>query len=248
MGKLGKGAIGTSTMDSNTRLCMAAAVYGYMTTFGSDGPPGCYDDIESTNCFFLMGMNPAEMHPQLWRRIANRRRANSSVKLIVVDPRRTQTARSADLHLQLKPGTNVALMNGILQQLIANGWINNAYISSYTRNYAELAAKVASLHAFLCVGHHRTVGCQYTNRRAVDRHLGRGIVHVPAGCVPVHGRHRHGAPDLCDAPHHRQDRPPRLGAVQHYRAGHRDEQPRSRRLVRDWRLTAITITRPRLPT
>lgn len=144
MGKLGKGAIGTSTMDSNTRLCMAAAVYGYMTTFGSDGPPGCYDDIESTKCFFLMGMNPAEMHPQLWRRIANRRRADSSVKLIVVDPRRTQTARSADLHLQLRPGTNVALMNGILQQMIANGWINSGYISAYTRNYAELAAKVAA--------------------------------------------------------------------------------------------------------
>ena len=69
MGKLGKGAIGTSTMDSNTRLCMAAAVYGYMSTFGSDGPPGCYDDIENTDCFFLIGTNPAEMHPQVWRRI-----------------------------------------------------------------------------------------------------------------------------------------------------------------------------------
>ncbi len=89
MGKLGKGAIGTSTMDSNTRLCMAAAVYGYMSTFGSDGPPGCYDDIENTDCFFLIGTNPAEMHPQVWRRIANARRADSALKLIVVDPRRT---------------------------------------------------------------------------------------------------------------------------------------------------------------
>ena len=144
MGKLGKGAIGTSVMDSNTRLCMAAAVYGYMSTFGSDGPPGCYADIESTNCFFLIGTNPAEMHPQVWRRIANRRKANSSVKLIVVDPRRTATARSADLHLQLKPGTNVALMNGLIQQIIANNWTNTTYINSYTRNYAALAAKVAA--------------------------------------------------------------------------------------------------------
>lgn len=144
MGKLGKGAIGTSTMDSNTRLCMAAAVYGYMSSFGSDGPPGCYDDIESTNCFFLIGTNPAEMHPQVWRRIANRRRSNSSVKLIVVDPRRTATARSADLHLQLKPGTNVALMNGLLQQLIANNWIDASYINAHTRNYAALAAKVSA--------------------------------------------------------------------------------------------------------
>ncbi len=144
MGKLGKGAIGTSTMDSNTRLCMAAAVYGYMSTFGSDGPPGCYDDIENTDCLFLIGTNPAEMHPQIWRRIANARKSARAPKLIVVDPRRTQTARSADLHLQLKPGTNVALMNGLIQQIIANNWVNTSYINSYTRNYAALAAKVAA--------------------------------------------------------------------------------------------------------
>jgi ferredoxin-nitrate reductase len=144
MGKLGKGAIRTSTMDSNTRLCMAAAVYGYMSTFGSDGPPGCYDDIEHADCFFLIGTNPAEMHPQVWRRIANARRGPRQPKLIVVDPRRTQTARAADLHLPLEPGTNVALLNGLLQQLIANGWIDNAYVAAHTRNFEALAAKVAS--------------------------------------------------------------------------------------------------------
>ncbi|HWS13441.1 MAG TPA: molybdopterin oxidoreductase family protein, partial [Rhodocyclaceae bacterium] len=143
MGKLGKGAIGTSVMDSNTRLCMAAAVYGYMSTFGSDGPPGCYDDIEHTDCFFLMGTNPAEMHPQVWRRIARARAATRRPKMIVVDPRRTLTARSADLHLALRPGTNVALMNGILQQLIANGWIARDYIAAHTRNFDALQAKVA---------------------------------------------------------------------------------------------------------
>lgn len=144
MGKLGKGAIKTSTMDSNTRLCMAAAVYGYMSTFGSDGPPGCYDDIENTDCFFLIGTNPAEMHPQVWRRIIQARRSARAPKMIVVDPRRTATARSADLHLQLRPGTNVALMNGILQQLIANNWIDSAYINAHTRNFSALAAKVAA--------------------------------------------------------------------------------------------------------
>jgi ferredoxin-nitrate reductase len=143
-GKLAKGAIGTATMDSNTRLCMAAAVVGYLTTFGSDGPPGCYDDIENTDCFFVFGMNPAEMHPQLWRRIARARRSRRAPKMIVVDPRRTQTARSADLHLQLKPGTNLALINGIVQQLIANNWIDNTYIKAHTRNYAAMAATVTS--------------------------------------------------------------------------------------------------------
>ncbi|PLY16122.1 MAG: molybdopterin oxidoreductase [Sedimenticola sp.] len=142
-GKLGKGAIGTATMDSNTRLCMAAAVVGYLTTFGSDGPPGCYDDIENTDCLFLFGMNPAEMHPQLWRRIALARRSRRAPKLIVVDPRRTQTARSADLHLQLNPGTNLALINGIVQQIIANQWTDADYIERHTRNYAEMAATVA---------------------------------------------------------------------------------------------------------
>ena len=142
-GKLGKGAIGTATMDSNTRLCMAAAVVGYLTTFGSDGPPGCYDDVENTDCFFVIGMNPAEMHPQLWRRIAKARRTTRAPKLIVVDPRRTQTARSADLHLALKPGTNLALMNGLIQQIIANNWTDPAYISANTRNYDAMAATVA---------------------------------------------------------------------------------------------------------
>jgi len=142
-GKLAKGAIGTATMDSNTRLCMAAAVVGYMTTFGSDGPPGCYDDVESTDCLFLVGMNPAEMHPQLWRRIALARRSARAPKLIVVDPRRTQTARSADLHLQLIPGTNLALLNGIVQQLIANRWIDRQYIVHHTRNFDAMAAAVA---------------------------------------------------------------------------------------------------------
>ncbi len=142
-GKLGKGAIGTGTMDSNTRLCMAAAVVGYLSTFGSDGPPGCYDDVENTDCFFVIGMNPAEMHPQLWRRIAKARRSTRAPKLIVVDPRKTQTARSADLHLALKPGTNLALMNGLVQQIIENNWTDNNYINAHTRNYDAMASTVA---------------------------------------------------------------------------------------------------------
>ncbi len=142
-GKFAKGAIGTGTMDSNTRLCMTAAVVGYLTTFGSDGPPGCYDDVEDTDCFFVIGMNPAEMHPQLWRRIAKARRSSRAPQLIVVDPRRTQTARSADLHLALKPGTNLALMNGLIQQIIANNWTVSDYINAYTRNYDAMADTVA---------------------------------------------------------------------------------------------------------
>ena len=76
MGKLGKAAIGTRSMDSNTRLCMAAAVYGYMSTFGSDGPPGCYEDIENADCLFLIGTNPADMHPNVWCRIIDARRTS----------------------------------------------------------------------------------------------------------------------------------------------------------------------------
>ncbi|MCK7497905.1 MAG: molybdopterin-dependent oxidoreductase [Comamonadaceae bacterium] len=231
MGKLGKGAIGTSVMDSNTRLCMAAAVYGYMSTFGSDGPPGCYADIEHTDCFFLIGTNPAEMHPQVWRRIAKARATTRRPKLIVVDPRRTLTARSADLHLALRPGTNVALMNGILQQLITKGWIDRAYIDSHTRNFEALQGQGRGLYAAEGGADHRARCGGHRDRGALDRRIARSLVALHPGRVPEHGRDRHGAADLRHASRHRQDRPPRLGAVQHHRPVHRHEQPRGRRLV-----------------
>src|SRR5262249_39506347 len=102
--KLFKGHLGCNNTDSNSRLCMAAAVAGYRTSLGSDGPPGCYDDIELADVILVLGSNMAEAHPVIFDRIRASRKERSSQRLVVIDPRRTTTAREADLHLAVAPG------------------------------------------------------------------------------------------------------------------------------------------------
>ncbi|MDP8965440.1 MAG: molybdopterin-dependent oxidoreductase, partial [Cyanobacteriota bacterium] len=109
--KLLKGCLGTNNFDSNSRLCMSSAVAGYTQSFGSDGPPCCYEDLELTDCAFLIGTNAAECHPIVFNRLAKHHKKNRHVKMIVVDPRRTPTAEAADLHLAIRPGTDIDLLN-----------------------------------------------------------------------------------------------------------------------------------------
>lgn len=111
--KLFKGGFGTNNVDGNPRLCMASAVGGYTTTFGKDEPMGCYADIDSATCFFIIGSNTSEAHPVLFRRIARRKRADPGVRIIVADPRRTNTSRIADEHIAFRPGTDLALMHAM---------------------------------------------------------------------------------------------------------------------------------------
>jgi len=132
--KLAKGFIGTNNLDANSRLCMASAASAYKLAFGSDGPPTCYDDIEHADCFFIVGANMAECHPVLWQRV-KRRAARKRVRIIVVDPRRTATAEGAHLHLQIKPGTDIALLNGMLHVMISQGWINERFIRAHTEDW-----------------------------------------------------------------------------------------------------------------
>ncbi len=141
--KLIKGCIGTNNFDANSRLCMSSAVSGYIQSFGSDGPPCCYDDLEATDCAFLIGTNTAECHPIIFNRLKKHHKKNKHVKLIVVDPRRTDTAKDADLHLAIKPGSDIALLNGIAYLLIRAGRHDPVFIDYCTDGFTDYA-QVAS--------------------------------------------------------------------------------------------------------
>ncbi|MBA3598024.1 MAG: molybdopterin-dependent oxidoreductase [Methylibium sp.] len=140
--KLAKGLIGTNNVDTNSRLCMSSAVAGYKATLGADAPPACYDDLHHAHTVFIAGSNTAWAHPVLFRRLEDARRANPGMKLIVVDPRRTETAECADLHLPLLPGTDVALFHGLLHLLMWEGLTDAAYIAAHTRGFTALRDRV----------------------------------------------------------------------------------------------------------
>jgi anaerobic selenocysteine-containing dehydrogenase len=129
--KLAKGLIGTNNVDTNSRLCMSSAVAGYKQTLGADAPPCSYEDLGLADCLLIAGANPAVAHPIVFRRVEDAKAANPALKIIVVDPRRTETAAIADLHLALKSGTDIALYNGLLHVLLAEGLVDRAYIAAH---------------------------------------------------------------------------------------------------------------------
>ncbi|MBE9126724.1 molybdopterin oxidoreductase family protein [Coleofasciculus sp. LEGE 07081] len=133
--KLMKGCLGTNNFDANSRLCMSSAVAGYIQSFGSDGPPCCYEDLEQTDCAFLIGTNTAECHPIIFNRLHKHCKKNRKVKMIVVDPRKTPTAEAADLHLAIQPGTDIDLLNGIAHLLMRWGKIDSLFIEDCTRDF-----------------------------------------------------------------------------------------------------------------
>jgi ferredoxin-nitrate reductase len=135
--KLAKGFIGTNNIDTNSRLCMSSAVVGYKKTFGEDSVPVSYEDIELADCFLITGANPAWCHPILFRRLEMRKEANPEVKIIVIDPRKTDSANFADLHLQLIPGTDVILYNAIGRCLYKRGLIDEKFIKEHTQGFQE---------------------------------------------------------------------------------------------------------------
>ncbi|MBE9096544.1 molybdopterin oxidoreductase family protein [Tychonema sp. LEGE 07203] len=142
--KLMKGCLGTNNFDANSRLCMSSAVSGYVQSFGSDGPPCCYDDLELTDCAFIIGSNTAECHPIVFNRLAKYHKKHPNVKMVVVDPRRTPTAEAADLHLAIKPGTDIDLLNGIAYLLLRKRAIDSDFIQESTENFSAFAEVVSS--------------------------------------------------------------------------------------------------------
>jgi assimilatory nitrate reductase catalytic subunit len=162
--KLMKGFIGSGNIDTNSRLCMASSVAGHKRAFGSDTVPGTYRDLEEADLVVLVGSNLAWCHPVLFQRLQEARAARPGMKIVAIDPRRTMTAEGADLHLALKPGTDVALFNGLLAHLAASGAGDRDFLMRHTggpdaalaalggAGLAETAAftglPVADLHAF----------------------------------------------------------------------------------------------------
>ncbi len=135
--KLVKGFLGTNNIDTNSRLCMSSAVAGYSQMFGEDSVPVSYDDIELADCFLIAGANPAWCHPILFRRLEAHKQKNPEVKVIVVDPRKTQTTANADLHLQITPGTDIYLYHAIARVLIENGEVDYQLINNHTEEFEK---------------------------------------------------------------------------------------------------------------
>ncbi len=134
LGKLVRGVIGTNNYDGNTTLCMASAVSGYKRSFGSDGPPGCYDDFDQTECLLAIGSNLPEQHPVIWWRLKTAY-DKRPFPMIVVDPRVTMFAQMADRHLPIKPGTDVVLLNSLAHVILKEGLQDQAYIDAHTTGF-----------------------------------------------------------------------------------------------------------------
>lgn len=210
--KLVKGLIGSNNVDTNSRLCMSSAVAGYKATLGADAPPGCYEDIAHADCIFIAGSNTAYAHPIVFRRIEEAKQKNPELKLIVVDPRRTDTASAADLHLAILPGTDVMLFNAMLHVMLWEGWVDEDYIAAHTTGFAQLkqsvrettpqrAAQVCGIAAedivqaaqwfaqgttlsLYCQGLNQSIQGTHKNAALINLHLATGQIGKP-GAAPL---------------------------------------------------------------
>lgn len=211
--KLAKGLIGTNNIDTNSRLCMSSAVSGYKMTLGADSVPACYEDIDHADVMFIAGSNMAWAHPILFRRVEEAKARNPDLKIIVIDPRRTDTAAMADIHLALMPGTDIALYNAILHVLVWEDLIDLDFIRDHTDGFAvlrqhlrhyspEKAATICGLDAadivrvarlfgtkkarvlsFYCMGLNQSAHGSANNAALINLHLATGKIGKP-GCGP----------------------------------------------------------------
>jgi len=138
LGVIGKAGLGTPHMDGNTRLCTATSAAALKESFGCDGQPGSYTDIDHADTIFHFGHNIAETQTVLWMRMRDRHRGPNPPKIVVIDPRLTPAAKEADLHVPIRNGTNLMFMNALQHELIVNGWIDADYIARHTMHFDEL--------------------------------------------------------------------------------------------------------------
>lgn len=167
--KLIKGFIGSNNIDTNSRLCMSSAVVGYKMSLGEDSVPVSYDDVELSDCIFVAGANPAWCHPILWRRVEAAKAANPNFKIIVSDPRRTQTCAIADVHLQLNPGTDITLHHAIGRALLEDGAIDSHFVTNHTEGFEKyktvVLEKTIEKAALIC-------GVSASDIRLVAKYIG----------------------------------------------------------------------------
>ncbi|MDK9724938.1 MAG: molybdopterin-dependent oxidoreductase [Sterolibacteriaceae bacterium MAG5] len=197
--KLAKGLVGTNNVDTNSRLCMSSAVTGYKLTLGADAPPCAYEDLGHADCLFIAGSNAAWAHPVLFRRIEDARAARPDMKIVVVDPRRTDTAEAADLHLALLPGTDIALYHAMLHVMLWEGLCDEDYIRAHTEGFDNLktvvrdytpalAADICGLKAEDIVtaarwfgaagGNTLSLWCQGLNQSSHGSHNNAALIHL----------------------------------------------------------------------
>jgi anaerobic selenocysteine-containing dehydrogenase len=141
---IGKAGIGTPHMDGNTRLCTATAAAALKASFGTDGQPGSYTDVDHCDALALWGHNAAETQTVLWSRMLDRRGGSDPPRMLAIDPRPTPVAREADVHLAPRNGTNLALLNGLLREVLERGWYDEEYVQEHTIGFDRLAATVRS--------------------------------------------------------------------------------------------------------
>lgn len=142
--KLMKGYIGSANIDTNSRLCMSSAVAGHKRAFGKDTVANCYEDLETADLIVLIGSNAAWCHPVLYQRMKAAAEGRDTLRMIVVDPRKTASCDGAWLHLPIKPGTDVVLFNGLLRYLVENDFHVPEYIDAYTQNFDQALAQAVS--------------------------------------------------------------------------------------------------------
>src|SRR3954469_18515130 len=142
--KLMKGFIGGGNVDTNSRLCMASTVAGHRRAFGADTVPGCYEDLDQADLLVLVGSNTAWCHPVLFQRMLTNKQ-NRGARIVVIDPRRTDTAEDADLFLGLKPGTDTALFSGLFVHLADGGALDRDYIARNTSGFDDALARARSI-------------------------------------------------------------------------------------------------------
>ncbi|MFC8192126.1 molybdopterin oxidoreductase family protein [Cellulomonas sp. NPDC057328] len=142
LGVVAHGGIGTNHVDGNTRLCTATAAAALKESFACDGQPGSFADIDHADVIALFGNNMAETQSVTWMRVLDRLAGDDPPAVVCVDPRLTPVAKAATVHLAPRLGTNVALMNGLLHEILANGWVDRDYVDAHTVGFAELEKAV----------------------------------------------------------------------------------------------------------